>query len=70
MTDIVDLSTRRQPSNPGNGAREAVVAWANSPGFAEIHNGGATPEAITDNMLAYLWLAGFKIVPVAEGERF
>lgn len=43
-------------------ARKTVLAWAASPGFAAIHNGEATNEAITDHLIDWLRGAGFEIV--------
>lgn len=49
-------------------AREALLAWAESPGFAAIHKGQATNEQIVDNLLEWLATAGFVIIPSEEFE--
>jgi hypothetical protein len=38
--------------------REILVAWANSEGFAAIHNGTATNEQIIEDLLKFLWNNG------------
>lgn len=35
-------------------ARELILAWARSPGFAAIHNGAATDEQIADDLLGFM----------------
>ncbi len=42
--------------------RDAILAWASSPGFAAIHTATATNEAITDHLLAWLAENGLEIV--------
>lgn len=39
--------------------REILVSWANSEGFAAVHNGAATDEQIVDDLLAFRWKQGF-----------
>jgi hypothetical protein len=51
-------------------ARAAILAWAASPGFAAVHTGAATNEAIADHLIRSLWEAGFKIVPLEDGDLF
>lgn len=66
MTDhenIVDLDSRRPPSNPGNGAREALIEiWSSF----YCATGDACREV--DIFLIELWMRGFKVVP-ADGEK-
>lgn len=47
----------------GNGAREVVLDWLNGPPVAEP---GAPDfmEMSADSLLAFLWAAGFAIVPL------
>ena len=45
-------------SNPGNGAREALMGCF--PGMT---------EGMCDSFLAKLWLDGFKIVPLDQGDQ-
>ena len=47
-------------------AREALLAWAKSEGFAAIHNGTATDEQIVDDLLAFLKSKGFGIFYIPE----
>lgn len=35
-------------------ARDTLLAWAQSGGFAAVHNQGATDVAIVDDLLAWL----------------
>lgn len=35
-------------------ARDVLLAWAKSGGFAALHNGTATNEAIVDDLLTFL----------------
>lgn len=51
-------------------ARQAVIEWADSGGFAAVHNSGGSPETITDDMIAFLWRKGFKIAPIAKEDWF
>lgn len=44
-------------------AREVLLAWAKSPGFAAIHNGQATDEQIVDDLIAYLRANDFAVEP-------
>lgn len=50
------------PASNGTGARETLVEWASSPGFAAIHNGQATNEQIVEDLLKWLDLHDFEIV--------
>jgi hypothetical protein len=43
-------------------ARAVLIAWAQSEGFAAVHNGAATDERIVDDLLAYLLERGFEVV--------
>jgi hypothetical protein len=43
-------------------ARSILIAWAQSEGFAAVHNGGATDEQIVDDLLAYLDRSELEIV--------
>lgn len=43
-------------------ARAVLIAWANSGGFAAVHNAGATDAQIVDDLLAYLDRRGFLII--------
>lgn len=60
------LRRHRQQAKTANGAREAVLAWAASPGFAAMHNGKATNEEVVDNLIEWLAAAGFEIGPTAH----
>lgn len=51
-------------------ARQAILDWAASPGFAAVHTGTATNEAIADHLIRALWEAGFKIAPLQDGDLF
>ena len=53
--DVIQLNEHREPPNPGNGAREAMIRM----GY---------PDWSVDFFLANLWLAGFKVVPLDGGE--
>lgn len=55
---------------PSIHARAAILDWAASPGFAAVHTGAATNEAIADHLIRSLWEAGFKIVPLKDGDLF
>ena len=44
-------------------ARDVLLAWAESGGFAAVHGGGASNEAIVDDLLAFLRREGQVIVP-------
>lgn len=66
--EIVTLADRRlivggnpnaEPVNPGNGAREALIDFCVFAG---------DPAEMADDMLAQLWLRGFKVVPVDPGD--
>lgn len=57
--DIINLDTHRMPPNPGNGAREAMAA-------ALSYCMEPMGDVLTDDMLAGLWLLGFKVVPLEE----
>ena len=46
-------------------ARATVIAWADSGGFAAVHDTGGTPESITDDLLKYLHRHGYAIVRVS-----
>jgi len=60
MTDnVINLDDRRPPPNPGNGAREAMAA-------ALSYCMEPMGDVLTDDMLARLWLLGFKVVPLEE----
>lgn len=61
--DIISLDEHRQPPEPGNGAREALIEIGeNCPFHVEcdvvIH--------WADDLLVHLWMRGFKIVPVDD----
>lgn len=45
-----------------------VIDWSKSGGFAAVHNAGGSPEAITDDLIAYLWWRGLKIAPIEMGD--
>ena len=52
---------------PGNGAREAVIRWLDGKPIADPEH----PDFFSvsaDNLLAYLWVEGFKIVPIEPHE--
>lgn len=55
--DIIQLPARVAPEPSGNGAREAL---------AEVLAIYGYPEGIADALLALLWGAGFKIVPIDD----
>ena len=55
---------------PDEAARRAVISWAGSGGFAAVHDAGGTVETITDDLLRFLWLAGFKIARLNDGDWF
>lgn len=62
MTDnVIDLDARRPAPNPGNGARQALIAVALS---LPNDTGQNDAEAWSDWILAELWSRGFKVVPV------
>lgn len=46
-------------------AREVLLAWAKSPGFAAIHNGAATDEQVVDDLVAWLYAHKFELAPRA-----
>lgn len=43
-------------------ARPILIAWAQSEGFAAVHNGAATDEQIVDDLLSYLEERGFGVL--------
>lgn len=45
-------------SDTGNGAREALIQ------FSKIHENHGMEEQQADYLLAWLWVEGYKIVPV------
>ena len=47
-----------------------MINWADSGGFAAVHDSGGTPETITDDLIAFLWREGFWITPLPDGEQF
>jgi len=49
--------------NPGNGAREAVAKLFDEKDV-EMGTGCTCPQCSADYALAWLWRAGFKVVPV------
>lgn len=63
MTDnVIDIAAHRRPPNPGNGAREALIATALSlPNDTQQ----ADAECWADWILCELWAAGFKVVPLS-----
>ena len=56
---VIQFETRR-PQNPGNGAREALIAIALT--FPSISQEDAVKW--TDRMLMECWDKGFKVVPL------
>lgn len=59
--EIIDLPVVRVERNPGNGARETLIAHA----VEEFANTTAEDaEKWADFTLASLWARGFKLVPV------
>ena len=44
-------------------ARAILIAWAKSEGFAAVHNGQATDEAIVDDLRLFLYGQGYAVVP-------
>lgn len=62
MAEIVNLADRRPPPNPGNGAREALIEL-----FTETNVND--PATFADDLLAEVWLRGFKIVPLDGTEK-
>ena len=59
------LDPTERPPNPGNGAREAILAWLNSPPVASPAE--ETFFAVSaDALLAYLYVEGFKVVPLED----
>lgn len=65
VVDFETMKKTRKVLHPGNGAREAVDRY-----FAEQkmvpHYDGKMSE--TDYMLIWLWIEGFKVVPLGPGE--
>ena len=55
--------------NDGDG-RAAILAWAQSGGFAATHNAGASDDAIASDMLRYFRRYGVKIVRLSDGDWF
>jgi len=49
--------------------RALVLAWAESGGFAATHGAGASPEAIVDDLLAFLARKGYAIVRGRNAEE-
>lgn len=66
MADVIELANHRPPPNPGNGAREALIAALMLAPPPEGENGIAV---LCDFLLGYLWLGGFQIVPLSGKER-
>lgn len=66
MGEVIEAEFRKPRS--GNGAREAVIAWLAGPPVcpAPDSSDGLRDfnEMTADALLAYLWLEGFKIVPL------
>jgi hypothetical protein len=50
--------------NPGNGAREAMIAT-----LENIPDGCWKPYEHVDLILAHLWVEGFKVVPLEPGDE-
>lgn len=50
--------------------RQAILDWAASPGFAAVHTGTTTNDVVADHLIRSLWEAGFKIVPLKDGDLF
>lgn len=44
--------------------KAALLAWAESGGFAALHSGGASNEAIVEDLLDYLAREGLAIAPL------
>ncbi len=65
--EIIPLADRLPTSRPGNGAREAVLAWLQGAPVANPEQSYFF-EASADNLLAFLWVEGFKIVPLDGSE--
>lgn len=67
--EIVDLFSKRPAPSPGNGMREATVDyWKTYAAENQICDCGGWSEMMTDNLLAFLWNEGFKVVPLVPGD--
>ena len=53
----------RSASNEGNGAGEAIIDWLEGPPVDDPGN-PAFCATSADNLLAFLWLKGLKVVPL------
>lgn len=56
---VIDLAARRPASNPGNGAREALI---------DVCARADDPTELADAVLSDLWVRGFKVVPLDDGD--
>ena len=64
--EIIDLAAHREPTSPGNGAREALVQ-----ALLAVFSRDAQDHCVgcdADDVLANLWFVGFKIVPVEDND--
>ena len=66
---LLRASAPRPARLPGAGARDAVLAWVESPGFAALRELPAPREVIAIHLLEWLAAAGFEIVPAKEREH-
>jgi hypothetical protein len=59
--EIIDLAAHRELPSPGNGAREVMCET-----MAILFGPNPNMGIAVDDLLAHMWLRGFKIVPVED----
>jgi hypothetical protein len=59
--EIITLADHRQPPSLGNGAREVMCET-----MAILFGPNPNMGVAVDDLLAHMWLRGFKIVPVED----
>lgn len=47
-------------------AKQMIVAWANSGGFAAVHNAGATDEQIAEDFLRWITTQGWTLLNTGD----
>jgi hypothetical protein len=67
--EIINLAGKRPVPNPGNGARKVMLEyWRGYAAQNGICPECGWPEMMSDNLLAFLWIDGFKVTPLGAGD--